>query len=146
MHSELGLAKAPPPRHLGQPIERHEDAALLTGRGRFADDLGEAPGTLHAAVLRSPHAHADLLSVDATAALAMPGVRAVLTGEDVKRWSQPFVVGVKAAMQHWALAVDRVRYSGEPVAVVIAEDRYLAEDALDAIRAADRALTTRRLA
>ena len=56
------------------------------------------------------------------------------------------VVGVKAAMQHWALAVDRVRYSGEPVAVVIAEDRYLAEDALDAIRAADRALTTRRLA
>ena len=140
MHSELGLSKAPPPRHLGQPIERHEDAALLTGRGRFADDLGEAPGTLHAAVLRSPHAHADLLSVDATAALAMPGVRAVLTGEDVKRWSQPFVVGVKAAMQHWALAVDRVRYSGEPVAVVIAEDRYLAEDALDAIRVEYRAL------
>lgn len=140
MHSDPGLAKALTPRHLGQPIERHEDAALLTGRGRFADDLGDAPGTLQAAVLRSPHAHADLLSVDATAALALPGVRAVLTGEDVKRWSQPFVVGVKAPMQHWALAVDRVRYSGEPVAVVIAEDRYLAEDALDAIRVEYRAL------
>jgi hypothetical protein len=77
LHSDPGLAKALTPRHLGQPIERHEDAALLTGRGRFADDLGDAPGTLQAAVLRSPHAHADLLSVDATAALAMPGVRAV---------------------------------------------------------------------
>ena len=82
------------PRHLGQTIERHEDAALLTGRGRFADDLGEAPGTLQAAVLRSPHAHAELRSTPLP--LAMPGVRAVLTGEDVKRWSQPFVVGVKA--------------------------------------------------
>ena len=52
LHSDPGLAKALTPRHLGQPIERHEDAALLTGRGRFADDLGDAPGTLQAAVLR----------------------------------------------------------------------------------------------
>jgi 2-furoyl-CoA dehydrogenase large subunit len=119
---------------LGRSLERREDAALLTGAGRFADDVGIKPGTLHAAFLRSPHAHAKLLSIDANAALAMPGVRAVLTGEDVKRWAAPFVVGVKAPMQHWCLAVDKVRYAGEPVAVVVAEDRYIAEDALEHVR------------
>jgi 2-furoyl-CoA dehydrogenase large subunit len=119
---------------LGRPLERFEDAALLTGRGRFADDIGERPGTLHAAILRSPHAHARILSVDASAALAMKGVRAVLTGADLRAWSAPFVVGVKQPMEHWCLAVDKVRYAGEPVAVVVAEDRYLAEDALDAVR------------
>ena len=134
MHSEPQLAAKLGGAYVGQAIERLEDAALLTGRGSYADDLGVKPGTLHAAVLRSPHAHARLVAVDASAALALPGVRAVLTREDVQRWSQPFVVGVKQPMQHWALAVDRVRYVGEPVAVVIAEDRYLAEDALDCIR------------
>ncbi|MGH8849060.1 MAG: xanthine dehydrogenase family protein molybdopterin-binding subunit, partial [Polaromonas sp.] len=126
--------------HVGQSVPRVEDDALLSGRGRYGDDLGVPSGTLHAAVLRSPHAHAELLLLDASAALALPGVRAVLTGEDVQRWSQPFVVGVKQPMEHWALAVDRVRYAGEPVAVVIAESRYLAEDALDAIRVNYRAL------
>jgi 2-furoyl-CoA dehydrogenase large subunit len=102
--------------------------------------LGTKPGTLHAAVLRSPHAHAELLGIDASAALKLSGVRAVLTGQDVKRWSQPFVVGVKQPMQHWALAVDRVRYAGEAVAVVVAENRYLAEDALDLISVDYKAL------
>lgn len=119
--------------HLGQPMQRVEDAALLRGRGAFADDLGTRPGTLQAAVLRSPYPHARLLAVDARAALALPGVRAVLTGADIQAWAQPFVVGVKQPMQHWPLAVDRVRYVGEPVAVVIAVDRYLAEDALERI-------------
>ncbi len=140
MHSDPGLAAAQVQAHLGRPLERIEDDALLSGRGRFGDDLGVTPGTLHAAVLRSPHAHAELVSVDASAALALPGVRAVLTGQDVQRWSAPFVVGVKQPMQHWALAVDRVRYAGEPVAVVVAESRYLAEDALDAVRVEYRAL------
>ena len=138
MHSEPQLAATLGGSHVGQAVERLEDAALLTGRGSYADDIGVKPGTLHAAILRSPHAHARLMAIDAAAALALPGVRAVLTREDVRRWSQPFVVGLKfesgQPMQHWALAVDRVRYVGEPVAVVIAEDRYLAEDALDAIR------------
>ena len=142
LHSEQAIATrdetAP---YVGRAMERLEDAALLAGRGAFGDDLAVKPGTLHAAVLRSPHPHADLIAVDATAALAMPGVRAILTGEDVQRWSQPFVVGVKQPMQHWALAVDRVRYVGEPVAVVIAEDRYLAEDALDVIRVEYRTLS-----
>ena len=118
---------------LGRSVERREDAALLTGAGCFADDAGTKPGTLHAAFLRSPHAHAKLRGIDASAALAIPGVRAVLTGEDVTRWAAPFVVGVKAPMHHWCLAVDKVRYAGEPLAVVVAEDRYLAEDALEHI-------------
>ena len=140
MHSDASLTQAQPTPHLGQPLERLEDEALLRGSGRYGDDLGVTPGTLHAAVLRSPHAHAELLGVDASAALALPGVRAVLTGVDVQRWSQPFLVGVKQPMQHWVLAVDCVRYSGEPVAVVVAQDRYTAEDALDLIRVEYRAL------
>lgn len=121
--------------YVGQPLERLEDAPLLSGRGAYADDVGAKPGTLQAAVLRSPHAHARLTGLDVSAAMALPGVRTVLTGEDVQRWAQPFVVGVKQPMQHWALAVDRVRYVGEPVAVVVADDRYIAEDALDLIKA-----------
>ena len=110
-------------RYVGQSLTRLEDAWLLTGRGAFADDLGTKPGTLHAAILRSPHAHADVVAIDAAAALGRPGVHAVLTGADVRRWSQPFVVGVKQPMEHWCLAQERVRYVGEPVAVVLAEDR-----------------------
>lgn len=119
--------------YLGRALERVEDAALLSGRGAYADDLGVKPGTLHAAILRAPHGHALVKSIDASRAERSAGVRAVLTGADIRLWSQPFVVGVKQPMEHWCLAVDRVRYVGEPVAVVVAESRYLAEDALDLI-------------
>ncbi len=134
MHAEPSLVGAARQAWVGQRIERVEDDALLNGRGAYADDLGTRPGTLHAAVLRSPHPHARLLGIHTQAALALHGVRAVLTGADVQAWAQPFVVGVKQPMQHWALAVDRVRHVGEPVAVVVAEDRYIAEDALDLLR------------
>jgi 2-furoyl-CoA dehydrogenase large subunit len=126
--------------YLGTAIERLEDASLLTGRGRYADDLGTKPGTLHAAVLRSPHAHADIASIDFSKALSAPGVRSVVTGADAKAWAAPFVVGVKQPMEHWCIAVERVRYVGEPVAVVVAEDRYAAEDALDLIQVEYRPL------
>ena len=128
------------PRLVGRAVERVEDAALLTGRGRFADDVGERPGTAHAAVLRSPHAHAEIVSLDATAALSMPEVVTVLTGAEVAAWSPPFIAGVKQPMRHYALAVDRVRYTGEPVAVVVARDRYGAEDALERIEVEYREL------
>lgn len=120
--------------HVGKPLQRFEDAALLTGRGGYVDDLGVKPGTLHAAILRSPHGHATIVSIDCSAALALPGVRSILTGEDVREWSTPFAVGVKQPMEHWSIAIDRVRYVGEPVAVVMADSRYLAEDALDLIK------------
>ena len=124
---------APSQAWLGRSVERVEDAALLTGRGRYLDDLGVAPGTLHAAILRSPHAHADIRSIAIDAARQAPGVAAVVTGADVTRLTASLAVGVRAPIKCWPIAVDRVRYVGEPIAVVVAADRYLAEDALDLI-------------
>ncbi|WP_111418050.1 molybdopterin cofactor-binding domain-containing protein, partial [Rhodoplanes roseus] len=118
---------------VGRSVERVEDAALLTGRGRYLDDLGARPGTLHAAVLRSPHAHAVIRAIRTDAARALPGVAAVLTGTEVTALTTSLLVGVKAPITCWPIAVDKVRYSGEPVAVVVASDRYVAEDALDLI-------------
>ena len=123
-----------PQTYLGRPMERLEDPAILTGRGRYGDDLGTKPGTLHAAILRSPHAHAELVAINTDAASKLPGVRAILTREDLRAWSRPFVVGVKSPMEQWALAMDRVRYVGEPVAVVLAESRAIAEDGLDLLK------------
>lgn len=117
----------------GQSVERVEDAALLTGRGRYIDDLGVRPGTLHAAILRSSHAHADIVAISVEAARRLPGVAAVITGADVAAISAGMVASIKMPVEVRPIAVDRVRYVGEPVAVVVASDRYLAEDALDAI-------------
>ena len=132
-HTRMDAEAAPATDWVGRSLPRVEDAALLTGRGRFIDDLGVRPGTLHAAILRSPHAHAVIASIDAARTAALPGVAAVLTGAEVRAMSASLVVGVKAPMQCWPIAVDRVRYVGEPVAVVVASDRYVAEDALDLI-------------
>ncbi len=118
---------------VGRSVQRIEDAALLTGSGRYIDDLGVRPDTLHAAILRSPHAHAVIRAIRAEAARRAPGVAAVLTGADVKTLSASLVVGVKAPVECWPIAIDRVRYVGEPVAVAVAKDRYLAEDAVDLI-------------
>jgi 2-furoyl-CoA dehydrogenase large subunit len=120
-------------RWCGQSVQRVEDAALLAGRGRFIDDLGTKPGTLHAAILRSPHAHARIVAIRTAEAAKAEGVATVLIGSDVTRLSASLVVGVKAPIECWPIAVDRVRYVGESVAVVVAANRYLAEDALDLI-------------
>ncbi len=121
------------PPYTGRPVRRREDAELLRGDGRFGDDLPVRPGTLWAAILRSPYAHAELVSLDAARALALPGVECVVTGEDARRWTRPFTVAVKSAARQWCLAIDRVRHVGEPVAVVLALDRHRAEDGLEAI-------------
>ena len=121
------------PSYTGRSVRRVEDADLLRGNGRFGDDLPVRPDTLHAAILRSPHAHAEILSVDMSGALALPGVDCVVTSEDARRWTRPFGVAVKTAMEHWCLAVDRVRYVGEPLSVVLARNRNIAEDALEQI-------------
>ncbi|MFP6748797.1 MAG: molybdopterin cofactor-binding domain-containing protein [Alphaproteobacteria bacterium] len=120
-------------KFVGQPLERVEDAALLSGHGRFVDDLAVRADTLAAAIVRSPHAHAEIRGIDVAAALALPGVAAVLTGEDIRKLSDPFLVVIKQPMEQWSLAVDRVRYVGEPVALVLAADRYRAEDAADLV-------------
>jgi 2-furoyl-CoA dehydrogenase large subunit len=131
--SHLIASHEPSSPWVGRSIPRVEDAALLTGKGRFIDDLGVRPGTLHAAILRSPHAHADIVSIESSAASQARGVVTILTGEDVKALTASLVVGVKAPVECWPIAVGRVRYVGEPVAVVVATDRYLAEDAVDLI-------------
>jgi 2-furoyl-CoA dehydrogenase large subunit len=118
---------------VGRSIRRAEDKRLLTGKGQFLDDM-KLPGMYHAAVLRSPYAHAVIKSVDASEALKMPGVRGVLTGEDVARMSNPFPQAVDEPIDYYCIAVDRARFVGEGIAVVVTEDRYLAEDALQAIR------------
>src|ERR1700744_480505 len=137
---EASASKDPGSPWVGQSIPRVEDSALLTGRGRFMDDIGVRPGTLHAAILRSPHAHAKIVSIDVAAAKQARGVAAVLTGENIKALTASLVVGVKAPVECWPIAVGRVRYVGEPVAVVVAESRYLAEDAVDLIDAQYEAL------
>ena len=128
---------------IGQPAPRREDRRFLTGRGRYVDDLN-LPGALHGAVVRSPHARAEILSVDIEAAQAMPGVKAVWTVADldaagvgdVPCHTSPVAMGAPPP-KFWparpALARGEVRYVGEPVAFVVAESRALAEDAADLV-------------
>jgi 2-furoyl-CoA dehydrogenase large subunit len=125
---------------LGMPMLRKEDPALLSGRGRYGDDLPIPIGTLQAHVLRSLEAHAEIVRIDPSAALGRPGVWAVITGDDVKKLSDPFLIALKAPVHQWSLAVGKVRYVGEPVALVVAENRYLAEDAADLVRVEYRPL------
>ena len=117
-------------------MRRTEDPPLLMGRGKYAADF-RLPGLLQAAVLRSPHAHARLGAIRAKAALALPGVVAVVTGEDLAAIGRiPTRLGHRIGnveCLQFPLTRDKVRYVGEPVAVVIAESRYLAEDALELI-------------
>jgi 2-furoyl-CoA dehydrogenase large subunit len=127
-------------KFVGQPIERVEDSILLQGKAQYSDHLATRPGTAHAAILRSPHAHAEIVSTDVSRAKAHPGVFDVLTGEDIEKISDPFLIVLRAPINQWALAVGKVRYVGEPVAIVIARDRYVAEDALSLIEVDYRAL------
>lgn len=117
----------------GRSPVRVEDGALLSGSGRFIDDLPRPANGLHAAILRSSEAHARILRIDVSKALALDGVSTVLTGKEVEALGAPLVVGVKLPMKCWPIAIGRVRYTGEPVAVVVASSRYVAEDALDLI-------------
>ena len=91
------------------------------------------PDARHAAIVRSPHAHARILGYDVSAALAMPGVAGVITGADVAERTKPFGVGVTAPVRYYCAATDKVRFVGEPVAVVVARDRYTAEDAAERV-------------
>ncbi len=119
---------------VGKSVRRFEDLRLITGRGAFINDLTPVANMHHAAVLRSPHAHARIKGIDCREALKLPGVFGVLTGDDVKKMAKPFQVGVSRPPKYYPLAVDKARYFGEPVAVVVAVDRYVAEDALDLIK------------
>ena len=123
-----------PNRYIGQPVPRADAQRLLMGRGRFVDDM-QAPRTVHAAFLRSPVAHGRIVSLDVAAARRMPGVVAVITGADLVGVVEPYVgvlshlAGLRSAPQ-MPMAVGRVRWQGEPVAMVLAQSRAEAEDAV----------------
>ena len=125
-------------RVLGTSIKRREDPALITGRGKYTDDL-QAAGMAHAAIVRSPYAHARIRGIDTSAAEALPGVLAVLTARDVAAAGIPGVVPVGWLLPdlktpaHPMIAADTVRHVGDAVAVVVAEDRYLARDAAERV-------------
>ncbi len=124
-------------RWFGAPVQRIEDPRLLRGKGKYVDDF-DLPDMLHAAVLRSPYAHARIMHINADAARALEGVQLVLTAKDLGDVLEPspLLVPHSALTQprtQLPLAHDEVRYVGEAVAFVVAESRYVAEDALDLI-------------
>jgi len=124
-------------RFVGARIPRNEDPRLLRGQGSFVDDI-EPAGCLHAAALRSPYAHARVVSIDATRARALPGVHLVLTAADLGELNQPTPLliphpGLTHPRTQQPLAAEEVRYVGELVALVVADDRYVAEDAVGLI-------------
>jgi len=133
------MAQIAAERYTGASIKRSEDPRILTGRGRYVDDI-KLPGMLHAAFVRSPLAHGRVLAVDVSAAQALPGVVAVLTGADLEEITVPGQDPLFAMMsgggpmpEYSLLATDKVRFAGDPVAVVVAESRYLAEDGCDLV-------------
>jgi carbon-monoxide dehydrogenase large subunit len=122
--------------HIGQSLARKEDWRLLTGRARYLDDL-QFVGALHAHFVRSPHAHARIVAVDASAALALPGVVSVVTGKELAQWTThlrmaPPIDGLLPT-EVATLPTQKVRFQGDLVACVVARDRYLAEDAAELV-------------
>ncbi|MEM0476985.1 MAG: xanthine dehydrogenase family protein molybdopterin-binding subunit [Candidatus Caldarchaeum sp.] len=120
---------------VGKPLKRYEDRRLITGKGQFTDDL-RLKDMVYAAILRSPFAHAYIKKIDVSKAEKIPGVIKVVTGKDIAAITNPFPqVAPPPAdkIKDYCMAVDKVRYMGEPVAVVVAEDMYTAYDALEQI-------------
>jgi aerobic carbon-monoxide dehydrogenase large subunit len=121
--------------HVGRALRRKEDPRLITGRSRYVDDIS-LPGTQYVAFVRSPEAHAKITSIDASAALARPGVIAVFTGEDMDSGGPLPVAWVPPGVEvrspdHWPLAKGEVKHVGDPVAAVIGDDRYAVVDAAE---------------
>ena len=100
-----------------------EGKRLFGLEAQYIADLNPLPNVAYAAVVRSPHAHARVISIEADAALSLPGVVAVLTGQEVREWSRPFAVAAERPGRYYSCAIDKVRYVGEPVAVVVAVDQ-----------------------
>jgi len=130
----MSIVEETAPNWVGQSLRRKEDPPLITGRGQYVDDI-VLPGTLHAAIVRSPEAHAKIVSIDASEALTRPGIRAIYTGEDMSdllaplpmAWAPPGVE-VKTP-ERWPLARGKVCHVGDAVAMVVGDDKYAVVDA-----------------
>src|SRR5438128_668815 len=133
--------------HIGRSLRRLEDQRFLTGQGRYVDDV-DLPGQLHAIVLRSPHGHATIASIDTVAARAMPGVHGVFTAKELDAdgigplpcIAQVATVAPIIVPPRRALALDRVRHVGDPVAFVVADTADQARDAAERVAVAYRPL------
>ncbi|WP_434530197.1 xanthine dehydrogenase family protein molybdopterin-binding subunit (plasmid) [Haloarcula sp. NS06] len=118
---------------VGTSFPRREDDRLVRGEGKYMDDFEPTTDLHHVAFLRSPHAHAEIEHVDISAAQQLDGVTRVLTGDDIVDEMDPFAVSVQDPPEYYPLAVDKVRYDGEPVALVVASSKYIARDAVESI-------------
>jgi carbon-monoxide dehydrogenase large subunit len=130
-------------RTIGASLPRKEDFRLVTGQGRYLDDIA-VPNCLHAHFVRSPHAHARIVAIDCKAACAAEGVVAVVTGRELAEWTTPLrmappIEGLQPT-EFPTLPFDKVRFIGDPIACIVATDRYLAEDAAELIDVAYHAL------
>jgi aerobic carbon-monoxide dehydrogenase large subunit len=135
----MSVIEVPTGKSMGQSLRRKEDPRLITGRATYVDDLA-LPGTLHAAIVRSPEAHAKIVSIDGSSALGRPGIKGVYTGEDLSdllaplpmAWAPPGVE-VKTP-ERWPLARGHVAHVGDAVAMVIGDDPYAVVDAAGLVR------------
>jgi carbon-monoxide dehydrogenase large subunit len=121
--------------YVGKPVPRREDERLLKGLGRYIDDLPEPSGLLYVGFLRSSYAHAVIRSIETDTARSVKGVHAIYTGADIAAWTSPMATPVTDGKEllRFNMAVERVRYVGEPVAAVVASSPYEVEDALELI-------------
>ncbi|SVE20616.1 uncharacterized protein METZ01_LOCUS473470, partial [marine metagenome] len=119
-------------QYIGKNMKRVEDPRLLVGRGMFADDTN-LPEMAHSAILRSPHAHARILRIDKSKAEALAGVLCVMTGEEAAQVTGPLPSWANPPVHQYCIAQDKVRHVGEAVVAVVAETRYIAEDACDLV-------------
>ena len=132
-HPEVPVETETREGYVGQSFGRKEDDRLVRGEGKFMDDFEPTANPRHLGILRSPLAHGTIEEIETDAAEERDDVRAVLTGEDIVEEMDPFTVGVQNPPDYYPLAVDKVRYDGEPVAVVVADGKYAAKDALESI-------------
>src|SRR5947209_15612143 len=129
--------RRPKLRHIGAPLARKEDQRFLTGHGRYVEDI-EIPGALHACFVRSPHPHARIRSIDAEEAKKSAGLVAIYTGRDLAQWTLPLRMAPPIEgllpVEMTTLPIGEVRFHGDPGACVIAQSRYLAEDAAECVQ------------
>jgi aerobic carbon-monoxide dehydrogenase large subunit len=128
---------------VGSPINRREDERLLVGQGQYIDDIPEPAGTLHVGFVRSTHPHAAIRGINIAAAAAVPGIQAIITGEDLAAWTCPLVTPTPGGnkLHRYNLAFGKVRYVGEPVVAVVATTPYQVEDALELVEVEYEPLT-----
>ena len=119
--------------YVGSNVNRKEDDKLISGKGQFGADLSIPIDSLHVAVLRSDHASAIIKKINLEKAINLEGVHSILTGRDFSKISNPLLSVIRTDFQSWCCAIDHVKYVGEPIALILAENRYIAEDAIDLI-------------